>query len=154
MAYTFEELATWWPGKQLPIGVAKLVITQEDGRTCYAYGEVKSFPAANRFEGQFQQQFNDRTKRVNSVPANPGGPYDQNFDILAIDPVDFAFIKTAATRFELRLTLLNWGNAIVTVNMTKARPAKLYTGWGTTIGAGTGQALFVVSLNGANETPG
>lgn len=157
MAYTFEELAKWWPGKSYPLAFARLVITQEDGRTSYADGVISSYNStANEFSGTFAQQFSDRARQLMyGPPAVAAGPYAQNFDKNAgLDPAGVVFRKLGANRFELRLTLLRWGNALVTVSLTKAPLAKLYTGWGSTIGAGTGQALYVVSFNDAQETPG
>ena len=57
-------------------------------------------------------------------------------------------------QFELRLTLLRWGNAQVNVTLAKASQAKIYTGWGSTIGAGAGLALYAFSIIDAMETPG
>lgn len=157
MAFTFDELAKWWPGKSYPMGSVRLVITQEDGRTCYADGFINIFNAAtNEFSGQFAQQFNDRTRHLNyGPPAVSAGVYVQNFDKSSgVDLANFVFAKTGANRFELKLTLLRWGNALITTSLTKASQAKIYTGWGATIGRGTASALYAVSLNGADETPG
>ena len=157
MAYTFEELARWWTGKSYPVADVKLLLTQEDGRTGYADGFINTFNSATKeFSGRFAQQFNDRTRQLRyGPPANSWGVYDQNFDKNAgIDLADFVFKKIATNQFELRLTLLRWGNAQVNVALAKASHAKLYTGWGATIGAGPGLALYAVSINGAVETPG
>lgn len=156
MAFTFEELATWWPGKSYPVGHLRLLITQEDGRSCYADGFINGFNSAtNELSGQFAQQFNDRTRQLNyGPPAVSAGIYIQNFDKNAgIDLANFVFAKTGTNKFELRLTLLRWGNALVKTSLAKASQAKIYTGWGATIGHGTASALYVVSLNGAEETP-
>lgn len=157
MAYTFEELEKWWPGKSFPLASVKLLLTQEDGRTSYADGIINTFNSATReFAGQFAQQFNDRIRQLRyGPPSNSWGLYDQNFDKnYGVDLADFAFKKIATNQFELRLTLLRWGNAQVNVTLAKASRAKLYTGWGATIGAGSGLALYAVSINGADETPG
>lgn len=143
--------------KVLPSWLHKVLITQEDGRTCYADGFINGFNlATNEFSGQFAQQFNDRTRQLNyGPPAVSAGIYIQNFDKNAgVDLANFIFIKTGTNRFELRLTLLRWGNALVTTGLSKASQAKIYTGWGATIGHGTASALYAVSLNGAEETPG
>lgn len=157
MALTFEELAKWWPGKSYPVGHLKLLITQEDGRACYADGFIDGFNSAtNEFSGQFAQQFNDRTRQLNyGPPAVAAGVYVQNFDKNAgVDLANFVFAKTGTNSFELRLTLLRWGNALVTTKLAEASQAKIYTGWGDTIGRGTASALYAVSLNGSEETPG
>ena len=132
-------------------------ITQEDGRTCYADGLINEFDSAtNEFSGQFAQQFNDRTRRLNyGPPAAGSGIYDQNFDQNAgIDLANFVFAKIGTSSFELRLTLLRWGNALVTTALAKTSQAKIYTGWDATIGHGTASALYAVSLNSAEETLG
>lgn len=155
MAYTFEELETWWPGKSFPVAIVKLVVTQEDGRTSYADGFINSFDSsANEFSGQVRQQFNDRKRKVQDFVT--GLSYDQNFDDLrdGVDLTNFIFRRIATDQFELRLTLLRWGNAQVNVTLAKALQAKIYTGWGSTIGAGTGLALDAFSINDAMETPG
>ena len=71
MAYTFDELETWWPGKSYPVAIVKLVLTQVDGRTSYADGFINSVDSgANEFSGQFEQQFNDRTRQLQyGLPA-------------------------------------------------------------------------------------
>ena len=157
MAYTFEELEKWWSGKSYPIAPVKLLLTQEDGRAGYADGFINSFNSgANEFSGQFAEQFNDRTRQLMyGPPAVSAGVYVQNFDKNAgVDLANFVFKKIATNQFELQLTLLSWGNAQVNVTLAKASQAKLYTGWGTTIGAGTGLALYALSINGGEETPG
>lgn len=157
MAYTFEELANWWPGKSYPVGHVKLLITQEDGRTAYARGFTSTFNSAtNEFSGQFAQQFSDRTRKLNyGPPSNAFGFYDQNFDMNSgIDRVSFVFAKIGANTFELRLTLLDWGYASHTTSLVKASQAKIYTGWGATIAQGTASALYAFSLNDAEITPG
>lgn len=157
MAYTFEELAKWWPGKSFPVGHAKLVITQEDGRTAFGEGLINGFNAAtNEFSGQFSQQFNDRTRLLRyGPPAVAAGTYVQGFDMNAgVDLANFVIAKMGSNDFELRLTLLRWGSALVTTRLTAVSQAKLYLGWGDTIGHGSGRALYVVSINEAEETPG
>ncbi len=157
MAYTFDELATWWSGKSYPVGHVTLVFTQEDGRTCYADGFINSYNAATKeFLGQFSQQFNDRTRQLTyGPPAVSAGAYVQNFDRNAgVDLANFVFVKKGANAYELRLTLLRWGNALVTIKLAKATQAKLHTGWGATIGHGSGAALYALALTGAEETPG
>lgn len=157
MAYTFEELARWWQGKSYPVGHVRLLVTQEDGRTAYAEGFINGFnPATNEFTGQFAQQFNDRTRQLNyGPPAVSAGIYVQNFDKNAgVDLANLTFAKIGTNSFELRLVLLRWGNALVTTKLAKASKAKIYTGWGATIGHGTGLALYALSINGAEETPG
>lgn len=157
MAYTFEELEKWWTGKSYPVAYIKLLVTQEDGRAGYADGFINSFnPGTQEFSGQFAQQFNDRTRQLAyGPPAVSAGVYVQNFDKNAgIDLVNFVFKKIAANQFELQLTLLSWGNAQINVALAEASQAKLYTGWSTTIGAGAGLALYAVSVNAAEETPG
>lgn len=150
MAFTFEELAEWLPGKAFPVGYTKLIITQEDGLTCYADGFINQFNSAtNEFSGQFAQEFNDRMRQLNyGPPAVSAGTYIQSFDKNAgVDLANFVFVKTGTNRFQLRLTLLRWGNALVTINLTKASQAKIYTGWGATIDHGAASVLYVVSLS-------
>jgi hypothetical protein len=148
MAFTFDELATWWAGKISPRGSVKLVVTQEDGRTGFSDGVVHGFDSSsNSFFGSFEQHFNDRVRRF----AIAGVSYEQGFDKHSIDHADFVFTKTGSNTFELRLTLLSWGNAQILTALTSVAQAKIYTGWGETIGGGSGLALYAVSLNGAEE---
>lgn len=157
MAYTFEDLSQWWAGKSYPIGFLTLVITQEDGRTDFARGFTNGYdPSRIAFVGQFAQQFNDRTRRLSyGPPSSSYGMYDQNFDMNnGTEPVDFTFRQLGPNAFELQLTLLRWGNTVVTTSLSKSLQAKLYIGWGATIAAGAGQALYAISINDAIETPG
>ena len=156
MAYTFEELVTWWPGKSYPIADLTLVRTQEDSRTGYSHGFSNGYdPAKKQFVGQFAEQFNDRTRRLlYGPPAVSAGPYIQNFDLNSgIDLANFEFAKSATGKYELRLSFLRWG-ASATIAMAKAPQGKIYTGWGATIGNTSNLALYALSINSAVETPG
>lgn len=144
---TYEELASWLPTGECIDVTNTIAITQEDGRTGYASGGVYSYTSSsNRFHGGADMQFSDRTRIVNTLNPN----YTQNFDryLGATDAIKFIFKKTATNQFQLQLTLVRWG-AQFNVNLTKAPQAKLYTGWGPTIGNGSGRALYTYSINRA-----
>lgn len=156
MAYTFEELETWWTGKSFPVAGMTLIRTQEDSRTGYSHGFSNGYTGASKtFVGQFAEQFNDRTRRLlYGPPAVSAGPYLQNFDLNnGIDLANFEFRKTGTDKYELRLNFLQWGASAV-IAMVKAPQAKIYIGWGATIGSGSNQALYALSINNADETPG
>jgi hypothetical protein len=156
MAYTFEELETWWTGKSFPVADVTLVRTQEDSRTGYSHGFSNGYdPTKKLFVGQFAEQFNDRTRKLVYGPPSPSaGNYLQNFDLNSgIDLANFEFVRLAPGKYELRLKFLRWG-ASATIAMTKPTQAKIYVGWGATIGNTTTQALYALSLNAAYETPG
>ena len=153
MAYTFEELATWWSGKRFPTSNWTLVRTQDDGRTGYSAGNCRGYnPDTKSFVGQFPEQFCDRTRTLaHGPPATESGPYTQNFDVNAgIDLANFEFAKVAAKKYELRLNIVRWG-ATVKVILLKAAQGKVYTGWGPTIGNTTNLALYALTINAAED---
>jgi hypothetical protein len=144
MAFTFDELASWWNTAPIPSASITLVVTQEDGRTGFYTGVIQGFDSAsNSFLGNVEQVFNDRVRRFTIADIT----YEQSFDKHSMDYADFVLLKTSDNTFELRLTLLSWGNAQILIALTSAPEAKLYTGWGETIGGGSGLALCAVSLN-------
>lgn len=143
---TFEELVSWYSGRPGTSAMTTLVITQQDGRTGYAIGSIFGYDAKqNEFRGQHRMQFSDRPRDV--TYSGLGYYYSQNFDRFNDDVADFKFKKIAANQYELQQNLLRWG-VQVNVTLTKAPQAKLYTGWGSTIGQGAGLALYAFSLNG------
>ena len=156
MSYTFEELETWWKSQRYPVSYWTLVRTQEDGRTGYSSGQGNGYdPTKKTYVGTFPEQFSDRTRQLQyGPPATASGPYAQNFDLNAgVDPANFEFVKVTTGKYELRLTIPRWG-AVLKIAMTKVAKNKLYTGLGPTIGNTTTQAMYVLSINSAEETPG
>jgi hypothetical protein len=149
MAFTFAELEAWLPGKSYPAIQCTLYITQEDGRCAYSSGYINSF--YEHFTGEFAQRFSDRRTqfRVDGVL------YDQDFTVQgdSADQTQFQLLRTDQNSFALKLVNRRWGSTDV-VAVTKAAEAKIYMGWGRTIGFGSGLALYTFSINSAVETPG
>jgi hypothetical protein len=154
MAFTYEELELWLPGHSIYSDIeCTLVITQEDGRTAYVSGSIDLVNVRREHFGgdYFYMQFSDRRTqfRLN------GSLFDQNFTVQGdtIEKIQLEFHKTAANTFGLKLINPRWGSTD-NIILTKAASAKVYTGWGITIGNGTGQALYAFSINSAVESPG
>jgi len=153
MAFTYEELLAWLPGKSYPSIAVTLVITQEDGRTAHGSGGLNSLiMTADQIPGDLNVRFSDRRHEFFATPTS--GYYVQPFYARDEDPVGIVFRKLAAGQFRLTQTLKRWGNAHVVVDLTKAPASKLYVGYGPTIAAGPGQAHYAFSINSAVPTPG
>lgn len=130
-----------------------IMITQEDGRTAYASGQMVLSASGDRFDGRMDTQFSDR--EIN-IPSNGSSVrYDQNFNKYpgttshpsgATDETKFVFKQIATNQFQLNLLLVRWG-AQFNVALTKASQAELYIGWGPTIGNVSGSALYTFSIN-------
>jgi hypothetical protein len=150
MAYTFDELAIFFAGGPSPRAHITQAITQEDGRTSYGNGYFETYDLATQtFSGQITQIFNDRID-----PHGPGASDDQPFAVGSHDIVGVKIRRMGSKNYKAEFTLKSWGNALQTVNLTKANQAKMLIGWGATIGHGTGQALYAVSFNSASYSPG
>ena len=156
MAYTLEELATWWHSQ--PAGnwnaSGTLVRTQDNGITGFMQVTVTDVGTRANFELKASglEQFSDRT--IDLIQTLPDGlkiGYPQNFDARYIDPV---FQKDAASleirrlggvRYELIITFARWGG-IPPFEIDLLAGTKLYTGIGQAIGNASPQALYVLSI--------
>ena len=151
MAYTFEELAAFFPAGPFPSANITQVITQQDGRTSYGEGVLNGYDQGTAtFSGEGTQIFNDRVN-----PLGPGTWDDQSFDVRRKDLVDMKLQRISTNNYRVEYTLKSWGNAIVRLNLTRPNlQAKVMIGWGATIGHGEGQALYAISINSAAHSPG
>jgi hypothetical protein len=153
MAMTLEELLNWYPGVSYPAVTFVLTIVQQDGRAAFASGDITeaSVNPLPHVDGTCEQQFSDRTVNISLSGAN----YRQNF-IKELGQVDQSTVRLErASPSSIQLHLLNkrWG-ASTLVPMTLSSSAKVYTGWGDTIGQGEGRAMYAFTINSAVETPG
>ena len=150
MAYTFDEVFANLPAladDEYPFVASSLVITQEDGRTGFAEGEFGVDPATETIavgvsnaDSAFDLfiSFSDRNRFQGNadhigLEIRRGGAGDE-IEVRHL-------LKTWGAEYEQALTLV--GNSGVV--------GKLYTGFGPTIGWGTGRALHCLSFHSTGK---
>jgi hypothetical protein len=153
MAVTFEEVETFARGTPNANDVlnvpTSLVITQEDGRTCYCAAtgqlfdrqtaELSSVLLIAGQPGEFPQYFNDRVAGSNSQGIL------RRFNNDDTDGLRFQVQRTSVGQYVLKIQVPRW-NLSHQVSMQRSPVAKLYTGYGLQIGVGNDKALYALSF--------
>jgi hypothetical protein len=146
--YTFTELfdlaPNFDPATERLIATATVSIVQEDGRCAYGSGTVYVDP----LDRVVDAQSNDRA--VDSIRGFKLCFSDRQRFIGQNDEIGLHMVDAGGTAFDLTIVLWEWGGHKydVRLELSQSPPGtKLYTGWGETIGRGSGQALHTISFS-------
>jgi hypothetical protein len=142
MAYTLDEIfANSAPATMddFPTVSCVLVITQEDGRTAYTYGDL-------------EVKINDRVLDSERIQFNPPRAYfsDRNLFTGPHDKIGMQVSKVNDVTCHVTSILLSWGSARQELDVSLPNDfaviGKTYIGRGNTIGGGSGRALNCLSF--------
>jgi hypothetical protein len=146
MAYTFDEIFAnqppTAPDEQDEV-LTTFVITQEDGRTAYGLDWfIVDYPTQILVRGignaepifDFSLSFSDRNRFAGQA-----------------DRLGVQISRLSTSMIKVVYTLKSWGNVQNSVDIELVANygvvGKIYQGWGSTIGNGTGRALNCISFN-------
>jgi hypothetical protein len=150
MALTIEEVFAQWQPPGVPNGnntemtvvLTTLVITQEDGHTSWGQAELGIDPVAKTVSRGIVN-FDPSNDFVSRFSDNLWTGLGQRQGIKIFDAGNQVI--------SLTLILKEWGNAEVVLPLQLTPDfsglAKIYHGWGQTIGGGSGAALYCISFN-------